>query len=418
MKTYLVGGAVRDQLLNLSVSDRDWVVVGASPEEMTAQGYRSVGKDFPVFLHPESHEEYALARKEKKDGHGYKGFVCDFSPDVTLEEDLLRRDLTINAMAQGSQGEIIDPYNGQQDLEEKQLRHVSDAFSEDPLRVLRVARFAARFHHLGFQVAAETLQLMSDIAHSGELDYLTAERVWKETERALTEQSPHVYFDVLRQCNALKIIFPEVDQLFGVPQRKEYHPEIDSGIHTLMVLEQATALSDEVAVRFAALTHDLGKGITPEEMLPRHIGHEFKGLQLVEALCQRLKVPNKMRELALLVCELHLQCHTAFQLKPSTVLKLLDKLDAWRKPERFEHFLLACEADAKGRTGYENIDYPQAEYLRQAHQQCLSVQAGDIAKAGFKGAAIREEVNRQRVMLLQEHKRLNVNVTEDTSSHS
>lgn len=407
MKTYLVGGAVRDQLLNLPVYDRDWVVVGASPDDMLSQGYRSVGKDFPVFLHPESHEEYALARKERKEGHGYQGFICDFSPNVTLEEDLLRRDLTINAMALDSEGNLIDPYNGQHDLEEKRLRHVSDAFSEDPLRVLRVARFAARFHHLGFKVADETLQLMSDIAQSGELDYLTAERVWKETERALTEQSPHVYFDVLRQCNALSVIFPEVDQLFGVPQRKEFHPEIDTGIHTLMVLEQARNLSSEVAVRFAALTHDLGKGITPEDMLPRHIGHEFKGLKLVKDLCQRLKVPNKFKELALLVCEFHTQCHTAFQLKPTTVLKLLDKLDAWRKPERFEHFLLACEADARGRTGYETTSYPQADYLRQAHQICLTIQAGELAKAGFKGAAIREEVNRQRASLLQEHKQRN-----------
>ncbi|GLQ33379.1 multifunctional CCA addition/repair protein [Litoribrevibacter albus] len=409
MKTYLVGGAVRDHLLNIPVYDRDWVVVGATPEEMNKAGFRSVGKDFPVFLHPDTHEEHALARKEKKEGRGYHGFICDFSSDVTLEEDLLRRDLTINAMAQDTSGEIIDPYHGQKDLENKLLRHVSEAFSEDPLRVLRVARFAARFHHLGFSVAEETIDLMREISASGELDYLTAERVWKETERALSEQSPWVFFNVLRECDALAIIFPELDQLFGVPQRKEFHPEIDTGLHSMMVLEQASLLSKEITVRFAALTHDLGKGITPAEMLPRHIGHEFKGLTLVDELCQRLKVPNKLKELALLVCEFHTQCHTAFQLKPSTVLKLLDKVDAWRKPERFEEFLLACEADARGRTGYEDSDYPQADYLRTAHQVCLSIQPGELAKAGFKGAAIREELNKQRIELLAKHKALTVN---------
>jgi tRNA nucleotidyltransferase (CCA-adding enzyme) len=407
LKTYLVGGAVRDQLLNIPVYDKDWVVVGATPEDMLNQGYRSVGKDFPVFLHPETQEEHALARQERKSGHGYQGFECHFSPDVTLKEDLLRRDLTINAMAQDSQGNIVDPYNGQLDLQSKTLRHVSDAFTEDPLRVLRVARFASRFHHLGFQVAEETIELMMHIAESGELDYLTAERVWKETERALTEQSPWIFFEVLRRCNALSAIFPEIEQLFGVPQRKEFHPEIDTGIHTLMVLEQSALLSSSLDVRFAALTHDLGKGITPEDILPRHIGHEFKGLPLVKELCSRLKVPNKPKELSLLVCEFHTQCHTAFQLKPSTVLKLLDKLDAWRKPERFEHFLLACEADAKGRTGFETKPYPQANYLRQAYQLCQSVNPGDIAKAGFKGAAIREELNRQRITLLSQHKKEN-----------
>ncbi len=400
MKTYLVGGAVRDQLLNLPVYDQDWVVVGATPDQMLKAGYRSVGKDFPVFLHPDTHEEHALARKEKKAGHGYQGFVCDFAPEVTLQEDLLRRDLTINAMAQDEHGNIVDPYGGQQDLANKKLRHVSDAFSEDPLRVLRVARFAARFDHLGFEVAEETVQLMKEIAHSGELEYLTAERVWKETERALTEKSPHVFFEVLRACDALAIIFPELDRLFGVPQRKEFHPEIDTGIHTLMVLQQACLLSDEPTVRFAALTHDLGKGITPAEILPRHIGHEKKGVDLVKALCQRLKVPNKLKELSLLVCELHTQCHTAFQLKPGTVLKLLDRVDAWRKPERFEEFLLACEADARGRTGFETKPYPQADYLRKAHQRCLTVQPGELAKAGYKGIAIREELNRQRIHLI------------------
>lgn len=404
MKTYLVGGAVRDHLLNIPVYDRDWVVVGANPEAMKDAGYRAVGKDFPVFLHPETHEEYALARKERKQGHGYHGFICDFSEDVTLEEDLLRRDLTINAMAQDESGNIVDPYHGQQDLNDKLLRHVSEAFSEDPLRVLRVARFASRFHHLGFTVADDTIQLMRHISASGELECLTAERVWKETERALSEKSPWVYFEVLKDCHALEVIFPEIDQLFGVPQRKEFHPEVDTGLHTMMVLEQSCLLSKEVSVRFAALTHDLGKGITPKDMLPRHIGHEFKGLKLVNNLSQRLKVPNKLKELALLVCEFHTQCHTAFQLKPSTVLKLLDKLDAWRKPERFEEFLLACEADARGRTGFEETDYPQSNYLRAAYQLCLTIQPGELAKSGFKGAAIREELNKQRVHLLTQHK--------------
>jgi len=404
VNVYLVGGAVRDQLLNIPVYDKDWVVVGATTDQMLEKGFRAVGKEFPVFLHPETQEEHALARKERKQGHGYQGFVCEFSPDVTLEEDLLRRDLTINAMAQDAEGNIYDPYNGQTDIEKKLLRHVSEAFIEDPLRVLRVARFAARFHHLGFSVAEETLQLMTDITHSGELQHLTAERVWKETERALTETSPRIYFEVLKACGALSVIFPEIDQLFGVPQRKEFHPEIDTGLHTMMVLEQACLLSKTLDVRFAALTHDLGKGITPKDILPRHIGHEFKGLKLVKALCSRLRVPNKPKELALLVCEFHTQCHTAFQLKPSTVLKLLDKVDAWRKPERFEKFLLACEADAKGRTGYENSEYPQADYLRNAYQLCIQINPGDLAKSGFKGPAIREELNRQRIELLTQHK--------------
>ncbi|GAA3910128.1 multifunctional CCA addition/repair protein [Litoribacillus peritrichatus] len=408
MKTYLVGGAVRDKLLNIPSYDRDWVVVGSTPEQMEQLGYRSVGKDFPVFLHPETQEEHALARMEKKQGHGYQGFECQFSPDVTLEEDLLRRDLTINAMALDEKGNLVDPYNGQQDINNKQLRHVSEAFIEDPLRVLRVARFAARFHHLGFTVAPETLQLMTSLSRSGELNYLTAERVWKETERALSERSPQVYFETLRACNALQVIFPEIDNLFGVPQRKEYHPEVDTGIHTMMVLEQAAGLSESLEVRFSALTHDLGKAVTPKHVLPKHIGHEKEGLPLIKQLCERLKVPNKPKELALLVGELHTKCHTVFELKPSTLLKLLNQLDCWRKPERFNQFLTSCEADARGRTGFENRAYPQANYLQGAYQACLQVNAGNLAKSGLKGVAIRDELTRQRVDLLRQYKQANV----------
>lgn len=363
MKTYLVGGAVRDALLGIPVKDRDWVVVGARDQQLLDLGYKRVGKDFPVFLHPESNEEYALARTERKTGRGYKGFAFDSSAEVTLEEDLLRRDLTINAIAQSDDGRLIDPYGGQADIENKVLRHVSPAFSEDPLRVLRVARFAARFAHLGFTVAEETLELMQGIVTAGEMEHLIPERVWREIETALSEKSPAVFFQVLRDCHALKTVLPEVDNLFGVPQPEKYHPEIDTGIHTLMCMEQAARLSKDPVVRFATLVHDLGKAVTDKEKWPSHHGHEMLGLALVEKVSTRLKIPNEYAAIGKLVCEHHTKLHRLPELRPATVLKLLEALDAFRRPERMDKFLLACEADSRGRTGFEDRDYPQAQIL-------------------------------------------------------
>ncbi|WP_116368295.1 multifunctional CCA addition/repair protein [Parahaliea mediterranea] len=400
MQTYLVGGAVRDALLNYPVTERDWVVVGARPQELLDQGYQQVGKDFPVFLHPRTREEYALARTERKQGNGYTGFALHYDPTVTLEEDLQRRDLTINAMAQTPAGDIIDPYGGQQDLQARLLRHVSPAFSEDPLRVLRVARFAARYAHLGFTVAEETRQLMAGIVSSGELAHLPAERIWVETDRALGERNPQVYIQVLRDCGALAALLPEVDALFGVPQRAQYHPEIDSGIHTLMVLQQAGALSEDTAVRFAALVHDVGKGTTPTDVLPRHIAHEHRGVLLVKALCQRLKVPNRHRDLALAVCEYHLLCHTARQLRGKTLLKLLRSTGALRRPAAFEHFLLACEADARGRLGLEDRPYPQGDYLRRAAALAAGVSAANFAGQGLQGKALGDAIAAAQVQRL------------------
>ncbi|GAB3282196.1 multifunctional CCA addition/repair protein [Parahaliea aestuarii] len=400
MQTYLVGGAVRDALLDYPVTERDWVVVGARPEEMLDQGYQQVGKDFPVFLHPRTKEEYALARTERKQGHGYTGFAVHCDPAVTLEEDLLRRDLTINAMAQTAEGEIVDPYGGQQDLQARLLRHVSPAFTEDPLRVLRVARFAARYAHLGFTVAEETRRLMAEIVDAGELAHLPAERIWVETDRALGERNPEVFIEVLRNCGALAALLPEVDALFGVPQRAEYHPEIDSGIHTLMVLQQAARLSPDTAVRFAALVHDLGKATTPEDVLPRHIAHEHRGVPLVKAVCQRLKVPNRHRDLALSVCEYHLLCHTARGLRGKTLLKLLRNTGALRRPQDFEHFLLACEADARGRKGLEDQPYPQADYLRRAAGAAASVNAADFAGRELQGKALGDAIAAEQIRRL------------------
>ena len=353
MQIYLVGGAVRDLLLGYPIKDHDYLVTGATIEQMQALGYQQVGKSFPVFLHPETNQEYALARTEVKQGQGYTGFVCDFAPSITIEQDLLRRDLTVNAMAQNDNGDLIDPYGGYQDLQDKTLRHVSGSFVEDPLRVLRVARFAARYHHLGFRVADETLTLMNEMADSGELDSLVAERVWQETQSALAERSPEVFFQTLRKANALKVIFPEIDVLYGVPNPPKWHPEIDTGIHTMMVMQQAATLTDSLPIRFAALLHDLGKGLTPKEQWPKHHGHENTGLALVKGLCERIKAPNEYKELALIVCQYHTHTHKAFELKPSTVIKLFDNVDAWRKPERFEAFLVACTADLRGRTGFE-----------------------------------------------------------------
>ncbi len=397
MQRYLVGGAVRDQLLNIEVYDKDWVVVGATPDELIKQGYVAVGKDFPVFLHPETKQEHALARTERKVGAGYTGFECYFAPDVTLEEDLQRRDLTINAIAQHPDGTLIDPYHGQQDLEDRMLRHVSEAFVEDPLRVLRVARFAAKLSHLGFRVADETMALMRSIAESGELAHLTAERVWQEWHKSLTTPDPQVFIEVLRACGALAIVLPELDQLFGVPQPEKWHPEIDTGVHTLLVAKQAALLSDSPTVRFAAQVHDLGKGITPQSEWPSHKMHCHTGLKLIKALCERVRVPNEYRDLALMVCEQHSNIHRAAELRPETKLKILNKFDVWRKPERLNDILLCCMADSRGRTGHEDIEYPQKVIFERAYQAALSVEVQTIIQDGFKGAAIREEMEKRRI---------------------
>jgi len=367
MEIFLVGGAVRDSLLGRPCQERDYVVVGATPDELIALGYRPVGKDFPVFLHPQTGEQYALARTERKTGRGYYGFATRHAADVTLGEDLARRDLTINAMAQAADGTVIDPYGGRRDLEARLLRHVSAAFIEDPLRVLRVARFAARFAPLGFTVAPETRELMRRVVAAGEMAALVPERVWAETERALGEERPAVYFEVLRDCHALAAVFPEIDALFGVPQPERWHPEIDSGVHTLQVLEVAASLSAETPVRFAALAHDLGKGLTPRAEWPRHLGHEERGAQLIESLASRLRLPNEHRKLAVLVARHHATAHRAAELRPGTVLELFEKTDAFRRRERFEQFLLACEADARGRGPQLRVaPYPQAGLLRRA----------------------------------------------------
>ncbi|WP_224555856.1 multifunctional CCA addition/repair protein [Pectobacterium versatile] len=404
MKIYLVGGAVRDSLLGLPVTEKDWVVVGATPENLLAQGYQQVGKDFPVFLHPVSRDEYALARTERKSGKGYTGFVCHAAPDVTLEQDLLRRDLTINAIARTERGDLIDPYHGRRDLENRVLRHVSDAFSEDPLRVLRVARFAARFAHLGFQIAEETMALMQKMTHEGELAYLTPERVWKETEKALGTSSPDVYFQVLRDCGALAVLFPEIDNLYGVPAPAKWHPEIDTGIHTMMTVAMAARLSPEIDVRFATLCHDLGKGLTPPELWPRHLGHGPAGVKLVEALCQRLRVPNPIRDLAKLVAEYHDLVHTVQVLQPKTLLKLFDAIDVWRKPQRLEQLALTSEADARGRAGFEENPYPQGDYLREAFRVASQVSSADVVADGFKGIDVRNELARRRIHALADWK--------------
>lgn len=404
MKIYLVGGAVRDQLLNLPVKDRDWVVVGATPETLLQQGYQQVGKDFPVFLHPDTHEEYALARTERKSGSGYTGFTCYAAPDVTLEDDLQRRDLTINAIAYSAKGEYIDPYHGIDDIHAKLLRHVSDAFSEDPLRVLRVARFAARFAPLGFTIAPETMSLMQEMTNSGELNALTAERVWKETEKALHSQAPQVYFEILHQCGALKILFPEINALFGVPAPKKWHPEIDTGIHTMMVLAMASRLTDDIAVRFSALCHDLGKGVTSVENWPHHHGHGPAGVPLVEALCQRYRIPNQIRDLAKLAAKYHDHLHRIEKMRPSKIIRLFDAIDAWRKPERIDQLAIISEADARGRQGAENLPYPQGIFFRQAFKIANQVDVKSIVSRGLKGSAIREALTKQREVAIIEWK--------------
>ena len=395
MEVYLVGGAVRDELLGRRVTERDWVVVGATPEQMIDAGYRPVGRDFPVFLHPETREEHALARTERKTGPGYRGFVVHAAPDVSLEDDLRRRDLTINAMAMSADGTLIDPLNGRADLEARLLRHVSSAFAEDPVRILRVARFGARFADAGFRVAQETTALMRQMVAAGEADTLVAERVWQETSSALREDRPEVFLEILRSCGALARVFPEIDRLFGVPQPPKWHPEIDTGIHTLMTLRAAVALSGQGKVRFAAMVHDLGKGTTPKEILPSHRGHGERGAQLINGLCRRLRAPREYRELAVLVSKYHGACHRAETLTAEELLALLRALDAFRRPERFESFLLACEADFRGRTGFGELPYPQVGLLRRVHGAAAAVQPD--TDAGLPGIAVGEKLNAERL---------------------
>jgi tRNA nucleotidyltransferase (CCA-adding enzyme) len=404
MQIYKVGGAVRDRLLGKPVTDIDWVVVGATTEEMLAKGFRPVGADFPVFLHPQSGEEYALARTERKRGRGYGGFTFYANPEVTLEEDLIRRDLTINAMAEDDHGVLTDPYHGKQDLDARLLRHVSPAFAEDPLRVLRVARFAARYAELGFTIAPETLELMRQLSDSGELEALTAERSWKEISRALMENQPQVFIQALRDCGALKVLLPEVDALFGVPQPEIHHPEIDSGIHTLSVLEQTARHAQPLTIRWACLLHDLGKGLTPEAQWPKHIAHEQKGLRLIKAVNERFKAPRDCQELALLVGEYHTHGHRALELKPSTLLELLQSFDVYRRPQRFEEFVVACEMDARGRKGFEQRTYPQAEYLRGAATAARNVAVQPLLEQGFKGPELGEALKRERLKALKAYK--------------
>ena len=396
MQVYLVGGAVRDALLGIDVKERDWVVVGATRAELLRDGYQEVGREFPVFLHPQTREEYALARLERKVAPGYRGFAVEFGPEVTLEEDLGRRDLTINAIAQATDGTLIDPYQGQRDLGARVLRHVSDAFVEDPVRVLRVARFAARFTPLGFTVAPETLELMRTMADRGEIDALVPERVWAETHKALGQPAAGEFFKVLRACGALKIIYPEIDALFGVPQTAKWHPEIDTGIHTLMVLDMAAKLTGDPGVRFAALVHDLGKARTPTAEWPRHIGHEERSVEIIRKLCERLRVPAAYRDLAVLVARYHGIVHRAFELRPGTVVEFMEKADAFRRPERFADVLLACEADGRGRAGFESTPYPQRQWLTEAFSAAAAIKptATDIAE--HPGAAIAEQVRRRR----------------------
>ena len=402
MQIFLVGGAVRDQLLNYPVIEKDWVVVGATPSELMDKGFKQVGKDFPVFLHPKTGDEYALARTERKSGTGYYGFETIAEPSVTLEQDLLRRDLTINAIAMDDDGNLFDPFNGQADLKARLLRHVSPAFAEDPLRVLRVARFAARYAHLGFTIADETQALMKQLAASDELSQLAAERVWKETYRAMAERSPQVYFKILHQCGGLTHWFPEIEALWGVPNPEKWHPEIDTGIHTMMVLEQAAKLSEDPVTRFAALCHDLGKGITPKENWPSHTGHEKAGIQLVIDLCQRIKTPTEYCQLAKLASEYHLHLHKYVELKAATKVKLFEKTDAFRKPERFEQFLLVCEADFRGRTGFESREYPQADLARESLSLCQSVSPKELLAQGFSGKKLGEAIHAERVNRLKQ----------------
>lgn len=402
MKVYLVGGAVRDALLGRAVNERDYVVVGATPEDLISRGYQQVGRDFPVFLHPETRQEYALARTERKTAPGYRGFVVHAEPDVTLEEDLRRRDLTINALAQDEAGNLIDYYGGRTDLKDRILRHVSTAFAEDPVRILRVARFSARYADLEFRVADETMALMRAMVEAGEADALVPERVWQELAKALTEVKPSSFFHILRDCGALARLFPEVDCLFGIPQPEKWHPEIDTGIHTMMVLDMAARLSPDPEVAFAALTHDLGKGTTPEDILPRHKGHEERSVELIEGLCERLKAPRRFCELARVAARYHGKVHKVDELRPRTIVDLFQGADAFRRPKRFEQVLTTCEADFRGREGYEEREYPQAVRLRRLLEAVRQVDVGAVAAAAPEPAEIPARIRDARIRALRE----------------
>lgn len=400
MICYLVGGAVRDTLLGRPVTEKDWVVIGETPESMLNLGFRPVGKDFPVFLHPKTKEEYALARTERKTAPGYKGFSVHAAPDVTLEQDLLRRDLTINAMAMTPEGQLVDPYGGQRDLEQRLFRHISPAFAEDPVRILRIARFAARYARLGFNVAEETRVLMQDMVNNGEVDHLVPERVWAELVKALNESTPAAFFHTLRNCGALARILPELDNLFGVPQPERYHPEIDTGIHSLLSLEQAALLSPKTEVRFAALMHDLGKALSPKEHWPHHHGHEQNGLPILEQLCNRLRVPNAFKTLALQVMHYHTHCHRVSELRASTLTDMLANLGAFKAKNTLADFLLACEADAKGRTGLEHTPYPQADFINRAAIAAANIDTRPVLQSGLKGEKIGEAIRRLRIQAI------------------
>lgn len=401
MDIYLVGGAVRDSLLGRPVAERDWVVVGATPEELQAQGFTPVGRDFPVFLHPHTREEHALARLERKTGPGYRGFVTEFAPDVTLEQDLARRDLTINAMAQATDGHLIDPHGGRADLERRVLRHVSPAFVEDPVRILRIARFLARFAHLGFSVAAETLELMRQMSASGELDALVPERVWRELERLLVEPTPRAGIELLRECGALRIVLPELDALFGVPQSPKWHPEVDTGEHVLLALQVAAGRAAPVSVRFAVLMHDLGKALTPRSEWPKHIAHEARGVPAIESLCQRLRVPQEHRDLALLASRFHTHVHRGLELRAATLLEVLESADAFRRPGRFAELLEVCECDARGRLGFADQPYPQRARFEQALEAASATTLQPDEREGLVGAAIGERLRRKRLAAIE-----------------
>jgi tRNA nucleotidyltransferase (CCA-adding enzyme) len=406
VKIYKVGGCVRDHLLGLPIVDIDWVVTGTTVDNMRSAGYQTVGKDFPVFLHPKTKQEYALARSERKTAPGYHGFDFNTDPTITIEQDLLRRDLTINAIAEDEDGNLIDPYGGQADIEKRILRHVSDAFVEDPVRVLRVARFAARFNHLGFKLAPETIQLIREIGTSGELGTLVAERVWSEMSRALGESNPSIFFKTLRECDVLASLFPEIDNLYGVPQTAKYHPEIDTGIHVMMALEKSAELNFDNETRFAVLMHDLGKATTPADILPSHHGHEQRGVKLVTSFCKRWKVPKAHTELALITTEYHTHIHRAFDLKPTTLLKLFTKTDVFRKPERFKKMLQACLSDVRGRTDFENNPYPQATFINQLADKLCHADISQIIQSNLDGKALGEAIQNLRLDLIKSEKQV------------
>lgn len=407
MKSFLVGGAVRDYLLNYPVKEKDWVVIGETPESMIQHGFKPVGKDFPVFLHPKTHDEYALARTERKTAPGYKGFTIHASPEVTLEEDLIRRDLTINAMVMDEQNNIIDPFNGKKDLENRIFRHISPAFCEDPVRILRIARFAARYAHLGFTIADETLQLMMQMVENGEVNHLVAERVWAELHKALCEKKPSAFFYTLKDCNALLPIFPEIDQLFGIPQPEKHHPEIDTGIHSLLSLDQAVLLSDKPEVRLAALLHDLGKAATDKSQWPRHHGHEQKGLPILEQLCSRLRIPKTFKTLAAHVMNYHTHCHRIFELRASKLTDMLGALGAFKASNSIVDFALACEADSKGRTGLEDTPYPQSIFLQEAAKVVSLVDTTEILSSDLQGPQIGDAIRQLRIKAVSEYIRNN-----------